>query len=167
MHTRLDNKSVWHYNRILDSNKTEKQMAYMNQERKAKIATNLKPILKKYGIKGSLSVRNHSSIVLTLKSGSIDFIENYIKTDADSNIGRKMDQGQIDYLRKNQAMDVNPYWFQEHFSDVAKEFLTEAMTALKSADWYDESDAQVDYFNTAYYVDINIGKWDKPYLLEN
>ena len=23
-----------------------------------------------------------------------------------------------------------------------------------------------DYFNTAYYVDINIGKWNKPYEVE-
>ena len=140
-------------------------MAYMNQERKAKIATVLKPVLAKYGVKGSLSVRHHSSIVLTLKSGKIDFIENFIKTDADSYIGRKMDQNQIDYLRKNQAMDVNPYWFQEHFNGVAKDFLTEAFKALKAADWYDESDAQVDYFNTAYYVDLNVGKWNKPYVV--
>ena len=142
-------------------------MAYMNQERKAKIATNLKPILKKYGVKGSLSVNNHSTIVLTLKSGSIYFIENFIQTDLDKPYGNKMSQDRVDYIRKNNSIDVNPYWFQEHFSGVAKEFLTEAMTALKSADWYDESDAQVDYFNTAYYVDINIGKWDKPYVLEN
>ena len=140
-------------------------MAYMNQERKAKIATALKPILAKYGVKGSLSVRNHSTICLTLKSGKIDFIENFIKTDSDSNIGRKMDQKQIDYLRKNQAMDVNPYWFQEHFNGVAQEFLTEAFKALKVAGWYDRSDAQVDYFDTAYYCDINVGKWDKPYVL--
>jgi hypothetical protein len=140
-------------------------MAYMNQERKAKIATVLKPILAKYGVKGSLSVRNHSSIVLTLKSGKIDFIENFIKTDADSYIGRKMDQNQIDYLRKNQAMDVNPYWFQEHFTGVAKDFLTEAFKALKAADWYDESDAMIDYFNTAYYVDLDVGKWNKPYIV--
>ena len=140
-------------------------MAYMNQERKAKIATVLKPILAKYGVKGSLSVRNHSTICLTLKSGKIDFIENFIKTDADSYIGRKMDQNQIDYLRKNQAMDVNPYWFQDHFNGVAKEFLTEAFKALKAADWYDESDAMTDYFNTAYYVDLNVGKWNKPYVV--
>ena len=138
-------------------------MAYMNQERKAKIATALKPILSKFGVKGSLSVRNHSSIVLTLKSGKIDFIENFIKTDANSIVGRKMDQSQIDYLRKNQSMDVNPYWFQDHFSGDAKAFLTEAFKALKSADWYDESDAMTDYFNTAYYVDVNVGKWSKPY----
>jgi hypothetical protein len=140
-------------------------MAYMNQERKAKIAQALKPVLAKYGVKGTLSVRNHSSIVLTLKSGKIDFIENFIKTDADSYIGRKMDQKQIDYLRKNQAMDVNPYWFQDHFTSVAKSFLTEAFNALKAADWYDESDAMTDYFNTAYYVDLNVGKWNKPYIV--
>lgn len=141
-------------------------MAYMNQERKAKIATALKPILAKYGVKGSLSVRNHSTIVLTLKSGKIDFIENFIKTDMDKNYGRPMQADQIEYLRKNQTMDVNPYWFHEHFTGSAKAFLTAAMKALKSADWYDESDAQVDYFNIAYYVDVNIGKWNKPYVME-
>lgn len=137
----------------------------MNQERKAKISANLKPILAKYGVKGSLSVRNHSTICLTLKSGQIDFIENFIKTDADSIVGSKMAQDQIDYIRKNQSMDVNPYWFQEHFTGDAKAFLTEAFVALKSADWYDESDAMTDYFNTAYYVDVNVGNWKKPYVV--
>ena len=139
-------------------------MAYMDQERKAKIATAIKPILAKYGLKGSLSVRNHSTICLTVKSGKIDFIENYINTDHNTWSG-KMDQRTIDSIRKSQSLDVNPYWFHEHFSGVAKDFLTEAFQALKAADWYDESDAQTDYFNTAYYVDLNIGKWNKPYLL--
>lgn len=137
----------------------------MNQEKKAKIATVLKPILKKYGIKGSLSVRNHSSIVLNIKSGSINFIENFIQTDLDKPYANKMSQDRVDYIRKTNYLDVNPYWFQEHFSGVAKEFLSEVMVALKSADWYDESDAQTDYFNTAYYVDINIGKWNTPYIV--
>ena len=137
-------------------------MAYMDQERKAKIATAIKPILAKYGLKGSLSVRNHSTICLTVKSGKIDFIENYINTDHNTWSG-KMDQRTIDSIRKSQSLDVNPYWFHEHFSGVAKDFLTEAFQALKAADWYDESDAQTDYFNTAYYVDLNIGKWNKPY----
>ena len=114
-------------------------MAYMNQEKKAKIAAAIKPVLKKYGMKGSLSVRNHSSIVLTLKSGKISFE------------GREQ---------------VNPYWFHEHYEGVAKDFLTEAFNALKSADYYDHSDAQIDYFNTAYYYDINVGKWNKPYIVE-
>lgn len=140
-------------------------MAHMNQERKARIATALKPILTKYGVKGSLSVRNHSTIVLTLKSGKIDFVENFIQTDSDKACVRRMDVKQLELLRERQNLDVNPYWFQEHFSGQARKFLTEAFTALKSADWYDESDAQSDYFNTAYYVDVNVGKWNAPYAL--
>lgn len=55
-------------------------MAYMNQETKAKIVAAVKPILKKYGIKASFGVRNHSTIVVNIKSGSIDFIGNFVET---------------------------------------------------------------------------------------
>lgn len=142
-------------------------MAYMSQDTKAKIVAAVKPILKKYGLKGTFAVRNHSTIVLNLKSGKIDFIEDYIATDKQKSYAKYMTQDQIDYIRKNKTLDVNPYWFQEHFSGKAKAALTEIMTAMKRAgDWYDRSDIQVDYFDTAYYVDVNIGKWNKPYLVE-
>lgn len=142
-------------------------MAYMSQETKAKIVNAVKPILKKYGLKGTFAVRNHSTIVLNIKSGKIDFVENFIATDANVMHGRKMTQDQIDYIRKNKSLDVNPYWFQEHFSGSAKAALTEIFRAMKKAgDWFDESDAQIDYFHTAYYVDVNIGKWNKPYQVE-
>jgi hypothetical protein len=137
-------------------------MAYMNQERKAKITKMLKPILAKYKVKGSLSVRNHSTIVLTLKSGAIDFIGNSNRV-----CGNDFYQVQRGFKPTTSGYDqINPYWFQDHYDGDAKAFLTEAMKALKSADWYDESNAMIDYFNIAYYVDINIGKWNKPYILE-
>ena len=135
-------------------------MAYMNQEKKAKIAANLKPILKKYGIKGTLSVRNHSSISLNIKSGKIDFIENYL---ADNNNRVPMAADNVLYIREKRTLDINPYWYQEHFSGKAKKFLDEAFAALKSAGYYDRSDAMTDYFDTAYYFGINVGKWNKPY----
>ena len=137
-------------------------MAYMNQERKAKITKMLKPILAKYKVKGSLSVRNHSTIVLTLKSGAIDFIGNSNRV-----CGNDFYQVQRGFKPTTSGYDqVNPYWFQDHYDGKAKAFLTEAFKALKSADWYDESDAMTDYFNTAYYVDVNIGKWDAPYIVQ-
>ena len=52
-------------------------MAYMSQEKKSKIAPTVKKILAKYGVKGSLAVSNHMTLVLNIKSGSIDFIKNY------------------------------------------------------------------------------------------
>lgn len=140
-------------------------MAYMNQEKKAKIAPEIKRILKKYGVKGTLAVRNHSSLVLNVKSGSIDFIENYISTDLDKPHAKKMDQNQVEYLRKNQAIDVNPYWYHEHFSGKAKSFLKEILQAMNSGN-HDRSDVQTDYFDVGWYVDVNIGKWNKPYIVE-
>ena len=141
-------------------------MAYMSQERKAARAPIIKAICQKYGVKASLAVRNHSTLVLTLKSGKIDFIENFINTDANVNHGRKMSQDQIDYIRKNKSLDVNPYWYQEHFTGKAKDFLKEVLDAMYGSDYFDESDAQVDYFHCSHYVDVNIGKWNKPYIVQ-
>jgi hypothetical protein len=132
-------------------------MAYMNQQKKAIIAQNLKPILKKYNVKGTLSVRNNMSIALTVKSGEIDFIKNFNDTVAQQPGGFRNGS------RAEKYLSVNTYWFQEHFSGKAKQFLAEAKDALLSAGWYDNSDAQYDYFDTAYYIDINIGKYNKPY----
>ena len=124
-------------------------MAYMNQEKKAVIAAKLKPILKKYKVKGTLSVRNHSSIVLNVKAGEVDFITDY----GDAEDARKF------------GIQVNPYWFHDHFTGKSKKFLAEAFDALKSAGYYNHSDAMTDYFDTAYYYDINIGRWNSPYEL--
>lgn len=117
-------------------------MAYMNQEKKAIIASKLKPVLKKYGMKGSLSVRSGLSICLTVKSGTINFD------------------------LKDKGYQVNTYWIKDHYTGKAQAFLLEALDALKSAGYYNNSDAMTDYFDTAYYMDINIGKWNKPYILE-
>lgn len=139
-------------------------MAYFNQERKQERAPAVKAILKKYGVKGSLAVRNHMTFVLNIKSGSIDFIENYIKTDADKPYGNKMSAEQVAYIRKNQCLDVNTYWYQEHYSGKAKDFLKEILVAMYGSGWYDNSDVQTDYFDTAFYIDVNIGNWNKPYI---
>jgi hypothetical protein len=139
-------------------------MAYFNQERKQEKSPAIKAILKKYNVKGSLSVRNHSTFVLNIKSGSIDFVENFITTDSKVMHGRKMSQEQIEYIRKNNSLDVNPYWYQEHYSGKALDFLKEIFDAMNEGNW-DKSDIQSDYFNVGWYVDVNIGKWNQPYEL--
>lgn len=114
-------------------------MAYMNQEKKAKISAAIKPVLKKYGLKATLSVHNHSSICVNIKSGPIDF--------------------------GGDRIQVNPYWLDDHYSGDALKSLKEIKQALLAADYYDRSDAMTDYFDTAYYYHINVGKWNKPYQL--
>ena len=136
-------------------------MAYMSQERKAKIAPVVKAILKKYGVKGSLSVRNHMTLCLTIKSGAIDFIGNYNSFNIDN--PRYASYG--GFTPAKDYIDVNPYWYHEHFNGVAKNCLKEIIQAMNAGN-HDNSDAMVDYFDVGWYIDVNIGRWNKPYVLE-
>lgn len=132
-------------------------MAYMNQEKKAIIKTNLDKALKGTGVKYSLSVRSHMTIVCTVKSAPIDLIDNYNKTVVNRPGGFRNASEATTYL------DVNPYWYKEHFSGKALELVDKIVKAMYTANYYDNSDAMTDYFDTAYYVDVNIGKWNKPF----
>jgi hypothetical protein len=140
-------------------------MAYMSQEHKAKLAPTVKAICKKYNVKASLAVRNHSTLVLNIKSGDINFIENYIFTDTAKPHANKMTADQIEYLRTKKAIDVNPHWYQEHFSGKSKAFLKEVIAAMYGPDYFDHSDSQTDYFHCSHYIDVNIGRWNAPYAL--
>ena len=134
-------------------------MAYMSQEKKAQIAPVVKEILKKYKVKGSLAVRNHSTLVLNIKQGPIDFIGNFNKTVSDRPGGFRNGSP------AEKSLQVNPYWYHEHFSGKAKSFLSEVLAVMNSGN-HDNSDIQSDYFDVGWYVDVNIGQWDKPYALQ-
>lgn len=125
-------------------------MAYMNQERKAKIVAAAKPILAKYGMKATFKCRQHS-IDCTLRSGSIDFI------------GDLVAEFGVTQLRGWGHYEINPHWYHERYTGQAKAFLDEFLPAMRAADWYDRSDAMVDYFDTAYYWSVYVGSWTKPY----
>lgn len=131
-------------------------MAYMTQEKKAKIAPQVKSILKKHGLKGSLSVENHSTLTLKISQGSIDFYENLLETAKET--------GQdAQYITKD--IDVNPYWYHKHFSGYPMEVVGELVTAMNAGN-HDRSIPQVDYFDVGWYINIHIGTYRKPYLLE-
>jgi len=114
-------------------------MAYFNQEMKKQKAPKIKEILKKYNMKGSLSVDNHSSVCLTLKSGRLDFSADH--------------------------QNINTYHIDKHFDGDKRNFLKECYEALMEGN-HNNSDIYTDYFDIGWYVYINIGKWDKPYMME-
>ena len=113
----------------------------MSQEKKKELAPRIKGVLKKYGVKGSIAVRHHSTLVINLKSGVINF------------------------KAQSEHYQVNPYHVESQWTGVAKEFLLELLEAMKGegTGWFDKSDIMTDYFHTAWYNDINIGQWHKPY----
>jgi hypothetical protein len=117
-------------------------MAYVSQEDKKALAPAIKAVMKKYKMKGTIAVRHHSTLVVNIKEGAIDFGE---------------------FSHGEGYAQVNPYWIHEHYTGKAKRFLTELLQAMKGPKFFDHSDAQTDYFHRSHYQDINIGAWDKPY----
>ena len=129
----------------------------MNQDKKKLIKAALDKVLKSRGIKYSLRVRNNMSINCTIQAAPIDFLGNFKATTGDL---FKTISG-----RDPESLPVNLYWINDHFTGEAAQVLSEAAEALKAAGYYDNSNAQIDYFETAYYMHLNIGQYDKPFKL--
>ncbi len=119
-------------------------MAYVSKQDKARLAPGIKAVLKKYDMKGSISVRHHRTLVVKVKSGHIDF---------------------SDYMRgPDQYIDVNLYWIDSHYSGVARNFLNELLGACQGDRYICNDDSMTDYFHRSHYIDIMIGSaWNKPY----
>ena len=132
-------------------------MAYMNQERKAVIAKALKAVIPA-SWKYSLAVRHHSTIVLTIAQAPVDFLGDAAK------VARKdASRGGFNGPRTAEYMDVNPYWYREHFSPEIVAMLDPIFAALNEGN-HDRSDLQSDYFDVGWYVDVLIGRWNKPFV---
>lgn len=114
-------------------------MAYVSQQLKKELAPTIREICKRHGIRATLSVRNHSTLVLTMRYGTIDWGDH---------------------------KSINPYGYQDHYTGAALAFLSEIIPAMNQGNW-DKSDIMTDYFNVGWYVDINIGSWNNPYILTN
>ena len=107
----------------------------------------------KFGVK----MHNHSSVKVTIKKGNVDF----------SDIMRDHPTG----LGAPGYADVNHYHlyqYGEHkalFEKIDKIIKTAPANAEDGREWYDRSDAQYDHFDTAFYYNISVGEWSKPYEL--
>lgn len=125
-------------------------MAFMNQERKAVIAAELKRVIP-HGWKWTLGVRHHSTIVLNIWAGPADL---------------------LGAVRPNVVYPVDRYFtlYMPHRGDVLKGApaeITELFEHIAAALYrgnHDRSDMQTDYFDVGWYVDVNIGSYMRPFV---
>lgn len=125
-------------------------MAYINAQDVNSIRVALKAEFPEF--KFSVRNRHHSSVQITIVSGPVDF-------------------GKEVYTHGDGYCQVNSYHTERFYGKHAK-FLDRIDEIAKTAPgkaggkvYFNETDAQVDYFHVAYYVNIHIGAWDKPYVL--
>ncbi len=137
-------------------------MAYMSQKKKKEIATLLKKefgTAKQRGFKYTLAVLNRSTIVMNISAGYVDFIGNYMENATGMELENLKENNTIvDYI------SVNTPWINDRYTGQVRDILTRALKCLNTGN-HDNSDIQTDYFDVGWYIDINIGKWNKPYQL--
>lgn len=63
---------------------------------------------------------------------------------------------------------VNQYYVErdEDLTDWARAVLIDVNDCIRSYH-YDDCDSMIDYFDTNFYYDLAVGKWDKPYTVTN
>ena len=111
-------------------------MAYMSQERKKALAPAVNAILKEYGLKGALGVNHHSTLVLNIKSGPIDFIGS-----------RQMNHHGVDVEKTVPThIQVNVYHIKSHYTGKAQEVLTKLYDAMMVGN-HDRSDLMSDHYD--------------------
>lgn len=138
-------------------------MAYMNQERKAALAVGIKRVLAKYGMKGSIAVDHHSTLAVTLTGGPLDILGQlnaYLKKEFELRGYGTESAGT--YTR------VNEYHIDNTYDGKVAAFLNELKTAMNKSECgtvtnHNNSDPMSDYYDVGWYIDISVGRWNKPY----
>jgi len=135
-------------------------MAYINAEQVKAIRLALKKEFPEF--KFSVTKRHHSEVDVRLMSGpSFD----------KQKVWHRGEEVVVDLNNMDTWSTINHY--HTHWYGKYEEFFNKIIEIIKTAPfkagvgdlWFDESDAMTDYFHTAYYMSIGIGKWDKPYVV--
>lgn len=124
-------------------------MAYMDQAKKAKIAAALKHVVPQ-GWKYTLSVRHYSTIVMTVTEAPFDLIRAFKASE-------RFDPERAAYIK------VNPYHCRDHIDDECVADVLDRIFAALNTDNHNRSDYQADHFDVGHYVDLGIGRWDRPF----
>ena len=134
-------------------------MAYISTEDVRHIRNTLKKELPQY--KFSVVRDHHSSVSVSIMKGPAFKDWNYRD--------RWTQEIKVGSLN-NEHHQINHYYTEDFYGKENAKILDKVYKIMKVApslnggkEWYDNSDAMTDYFDTAYYMHIGVGKWDKPY----
>ena len=135
-------------------------MAYISTEQVAAIRKQLKAQLPEY--KFSVTKHHHSSVTVAFMKGPA-FKEFTYRDRNGDNVA-----GDI-----NTHEQLNHYHADKFYGEENGAVIKKVEKIIKTAPyeegvgdlWFDESDSMTDYFHTAYYMSIHVGKWDKPYQI--
>ena len=133
-------------------------MAYISTEEVAAIRKELKKELPQY--KFSVKRCHHSSVTVAFMKGpafaEYTYFDRYEGVEKD---------GVLEGHEQLNHYHAESFYGAENAAIIKKveEIIKTAPVKAGGRAWYDKSDAMTDYFDTAFYMSIHVGKWDKPY----
>lgn len=132
-------------------------MAYMNQEKKAKIAAQLKKVVPA-GWKYSLAVEHRSGIRMTISQAPVDLLGQIRECILQNSPEPSLWRVQSGYY------ELNNYWFKSQLEGHPHLEDFKAIMAALNIDNHNRSDIQSDYFDIGHYVYLTVGKYNKPFV---
>ena len=133
-------------------------MAYISTEEVAAIRKQLKAEMPEY--KFSVKKHHHSSVTVAFMKGP----------EWEEFQTRDRYTGEYTTATMDDHEQLNHVWAEDFYGEKNAAIIKKVEKIIKTApvkaggrEWYDDSDAMTDYFDTAFYMSIHIGQWDKPY----
>ncbi|MES2206712.1 MAG: hypothetical protein V4525_07950 [Pseudomonadota bacterium] len=126
------------------------------QQQKKSMMPFMKNVLVKHNVKGALSIKNHSRIVLTVRAGNINFLSSYIPLMGENK--------KLNYLDVRLHSDKQ-FTLSRFKPGKARDFISDCYDVLMKSNW-DNSEPELDNFNVGWYASIMIGNEKKPYELK-
>lgn len=144
-------------------------MAFMNQAKKRLIADALKKVVPP-GWKYSLAVRHHTTIVMTIRSAPIDFMQmeaerlraelrrghSYVDPHYIATHISELERGEVEYFQ------LNEFQVATQFPGEIGKIFADIVAALNTGN-HDNSDLMTDYFDVGHYISLRIGDYGKPF----
>ena len=132
-------------------------MAYITTDEVKEIRKELKETFP--NLKFSVRKDHHSSVNVSIVKGDVDFADIFRKAN-----------NSVDYAQISPYRLCNTELYgdkKELFEKIVSIIKTAPAKAVDGRPWYNNSDPQTDYFDTAYYISLSVGRWNKPYDLRS
>ena len=128
-------------------------MAYISKEDVTAIRQELKATFPKFTFGVKKMSGGSNGVDVTVKAGPTDFSDCF-----------RGDEGyaQINHYHTHMYGDHQSFFDAIHKIIKTAPIKGEGYWAKKG--WYDNSDSMTDYFDTAYYISMEVGSWNTPYV---
>ena len=128
-------------------------MAYINAKDVQAIRNELKAAFPKFKFGVRKMSGGSNGVDVTIKSGPTDFGDCFRSDDG---------YAQINQYHTHMYGDHKDMFDKVH--DIIKTAPIRGEGYWANKGWYDNSDSQIDYFDTAYYIHMQVGSWSQPYI---